>query len=310
MPDGSPRISGSSPHKLSTPVRMRTKKKSPRQEEDECDGEGNPCESLTYSPRSPSFRAANATRLPHHALVNVFSYLSMSDLRSCMLTCRQWNNVLSLEDSVVWSSLVQRNVPESALADPYLLSELTSSKKKLRSFCFAWNPNDASRNNYVRTNGYTVHRQPVAQSTDGIRGKRGISSGVHAFDIVWEGPLGTVAVVGFATKHAALHCIGYVALLGSDDQSWGWNLVDNVLMHNAQSLGVYPSTNNPPKYEMGERLRLVIDCDQHVAYFERGHEFFGVAFRHLPPVRLFPAVCAVYGNTEVSMVYVGSPAMG
>ncbi|PIO70180.1 hypothetical protein TELCIR_07974, partial [Teladorsagia circumcincta] len=56
-------------------------------------------------------------------------------------------------------------------------------------------------NNYVRANGFTVHRQPVAQSTDGIRGKIGVSQGVHAFDITWEGPLGTVAVVGVATRH-------------------------------------------------------------------------------------------------------------
>ena len=51
-------------------------------------------------------------------------------------------------------------------------------------------------------------------------------------------------------RHAALQCAGYIALLGSDDQSWGWNLVDNVLMHNGTQLGVYPKMNNPPKYEV------------------------------------------------------------
>lgn len=61
---------------------------------------------------------------------------------------------------------------------------------------------------------------------------------------------------------------------------------------------------------MGERIRLVIDCGRHVAYFERGFEFLGIAFTDLPPVKLFPAVCAVYGNTEVSMIYVGPPILG
>ena len=36
----------------------------------------------------------------------------------------------------------------------------------------------------------------------------------------------------------------------------------------------------------------------------------GVAFRGLPDVNLYPAVSAVYGNTEVSMVYLGQPLDG
>ena len=38
--------------------------------------------------------------------------------------------------------------------------------------------------------------------------------------------------------------------------------------------------------------------------------FLGVAFRGLPDVHLHPAVSAVYGNTEVSMVYLGQPLDG
>lgn len=68
--------------------------------------------------------------------------------------------------------------------------------------------------------------------------------------MIWEGPLGTVAVIGIATKDAPLQCPGYVALLGSDDQSWGWNLVDNHLLHNGDAQGTYPILNNPPKYQV------------------------------------------------------------
>ena len=86
---------------------------------------------------------------------------------------------------------------------------------------------------------------------------------------MWEGPLGTVAVVGIATKEATLQVVksaksntsskhtfsywqthGYIALLGSDDQSWGWNLVDNHLLHNGDSQGNYPMLNNAPKYQV------------------------------------------------------------
>lgn len=61
---------------------------------------------------------------------------------------------------------------------------------------------------------------------------------------------------------------------------------------------------------MGEKIRMIIDCDRHLLYFERNADFLGIAFSDLPPVKLYPAVCAVYGNTEVSMVYLGAPYLG
>lgn len=47
-----------------------------------------------------------------------------------------------------------------------------------------------------------------------------------------------------------MQCQGYVALLGSDDQSWGWNLVDNNLLHNGEVNGNFPQCNNAPKYQV------------------------------------------------------------
>lgn len=122
-------------------------------------------------------------------------------------------------------------------------------------------------------------RNPVAQSTDGSRGKIGFRQGRHAWEVMWEGPLGTVAVVGISTREAALQCHGYVALLGADDQSWGWNLVDNHLLHNGEAIGSYPLLNNAPKYQVGERIRVILDCDDNTLSFEKNYEFLGVAFR-------------------------------
>lgn len=119
----------------------------------------------------------------------------------------------------------------------------------------------------------------MAQSTDGSRGKIGFRQGRHAWEVMWEGPLGTVAVVGISTREAALQCHGYVALLGADDQSWGWNLVDNHLLHNGDAIGSYPLLNNAPKYQVGERIRVILDCDDNTLSFEKNYEFLGVAFR-------------------------------
>lgn len=125
---------------------------------------------------------------------------------------------------------------------------------QLKAFQHALSSHDCSRNVYVKKNGFTLHRNPIAQSTDGARGKIGFSEGRHAWEIWWEGPLGTVAVIGIATKRAQMQCQGYVALLGSDDQSWGWNLVDNNLLHNGEVNGNFPQCNNAPKYQVGVEI--------------------------------------------------------
>uniref|UniRef100_A0A1I7ZJ36 F-box domain-containing protein n=1 Tax=Steinernema glaseri TaxID=37863 RepID=A0A1I7ZJ36_9BILA len=100
-------------------------------------------ESSLKPPRRP--RAVSAARLPHHVLVVVFQHLSVKDLASCMRVCRHWNAVLEYQDNYVWEFHARREVPESALVDPYLLSDVQSHKEKLRAFRFAWSPRDISR---------------------------------------------------------------------------------------------------------------------------------------------------------------------
>lgn len=62
--------------------------------------------------------------------------------------------------------------------------------------------------------------------------------------------------------------------------------------------------------QIGERIRVILDMEDKTLAFERGYEFLGVAFRGLPKTCLYPAVSAVYGNTEVTLVYLGKPLDG
>ena len=188
-------------------------------------------------------------RLPEPILEQIFSYLSLHDLRNCALVCKLWYDFLNDENNDVWRLPGERQLADEALRSD-LLCSVPTYKAKLRAFCHAWNPADSSRNIYIKPNGFTLHRNPVAQSTDASRGKRGFCHGRHAWEVVWEGPLGTVAVVGVATSEASLQCHGYLPLLGSDSHSWGWNLVDNHLLHNGDAQGSYPRLNNAPKYQV------------------------------------------------------------
>lgn len=108
----------------------------------------------------------------------------------------------------------------------------------------AWNENDSSPNVIVIDNGYTLHRHPVAQSTDAIRGKTGYHTGMHAIEFVWEhGQRGTHAVIGLCTKEMRLERPGYCSLIGHDDKGWGWDLTRNRLFHNGSL--VKPGSNIP-----------------------------------------------------------------
>ncbi|XP_013133696.1 PREDICTED: F-box/SPRY domain-containing protein 1 [Papilio polytes] len=248
-------------------------------------------------------------RIPDYVLETIFSYLSLSDIRNCSLVCKSWCRILSDENHEIWRYHCYKKLAEEVMRSD-LLSSVKTYKAKLRAFFHAWSPRDCSRNIHIKPNGFTLHRNPVAQSTDACRAKIGFYHGRHAWEVIWEGPLGTVAVVGISTRDAPLQCQGYVGLLGSDEQSWGWNLVDNHLLHNGQTQGHYPCLNNCPKYQVGERIRVVLDCEIGTLSFERSYEFLGVAFRGLPNRKLYPTISAVYGNTEVSMVYLGPPMDG
>lgn len=113
-----------------------------------------------------------------------------------------------------------------------------------------------------------------------------------------------MAVIGIATKDALLQNQGYMALLGHDSNSWGWNLVDNHLLHNGNAQGNYPLLNNAPKYQVGERIRVILDCDDNTLSFEKKDEFLGVAFRgRVTMSLLLPTFSSVNFVLSVIKVY-------
>ena len=140
--------------------------------------------------------------------------------------------------------------PKEFRNDP-LLNELPSPKAKLAAFLCAWSDEDRSENIYIKKNRLTMHRNPVPRSTDVMRGKVGFSSSEHYWLIIWHGPkFGSSAVVGVATKKSVLHGEGYYSLLGSDHESWGWDLSEGVLHYNGKVIRNYPQPEHITKVSL------------------------------------------------------------
>ncbi|GAB6019929.1 hypothetical protein CHUAL_001460 [Chamberlinius hualienensis] len=174
----------------------------------------------------------------------------------------------------------------------------------------AWNPNDRSLNIFVKEEDkLTFHRHPVAQSTDCIRGKFGYSRGLHVWEIHWSTrQRGTHAVVGVSTEDAPLHSVGYQSLVGSNAESWGWDLGRNKLYHDVKNNpGVtYPTLlNSDENFVVPDNFLVVLDMDEGTLSFVVDGQYLGVAFRGLKGKKLYPIVSAVWGHCEITMEYIG-----
>uniref|UniRef100_A0A0K0FCH8 SPRY domain-containing SOCS box protein 1 n=1 Tax=Strongyloides venezuelensis TaxID=75913 RepID=A0A0K0FCH8_STRVS len=179
----------------------------------------------------------------------------------------------------------------------------------------AWNPNDSSLNIYVKDDDpLTLHRNPVAQSTDCIRGKVGFKKGFHVWKITW--PLrqrGTHAVIGVATKNARLQSVGYTSLIGSTVDSYGWDIVRLKCSHDGRNNvhWGYPNENwnnylgIGESFSVPESIYCILDMDEGYMAFATEEEYLGVAFRGLRGKELFPIVSAVWGHCEITMEYMG-----
>ena len=179
-------------------------------------------------------------RLDEDVLFVLFSYLpNFHDLVRCSMVCKRWRIILN-RDSALWKQALHNEAPEEFITDK-LIQSIKSPKAKLMAYLYAWSDKDRSNNIELKPNKLTLHRKPVAQSTDGIRGKRGFTRGQHYWNIIWHGPsFGSNAVVGVATKSCPLSGDGYYSLLGSDSEGWGWDLSKKTLQHSGERQGDYP----------------------------------------------------------------------
>lgn len=207
------------------------------------------------------------------------------------------------------SSEMHRHLPPSRPPKPLRLELLleqppASRQEKLEH---AWSPEDCSPNLSVHLDDpLTARRKPTEHSTDCIRSKRGYASGLHAWELVWpQRERGTHAVVGLATKAAALHSDSYTALVGRDAESWGWDLSKKQLRHGG--LGERSSSYGPEGASpVPDSFLMVLDADRGSLGFVVEGEYLGDAFCGLKGKTLHPIVNCVWGDSGVTLRYIGS----
>lgn len=248
--------------------------------------------------------------LPLQVLFHVFSFLSSAkDLCRCSRVCKRWHLALNeKEDSPVWKQMLSKPSLTSFLSSK-AIKALLGDKAKAIALENAWNEDDCSPNIKILKNQLTLHRDPIAQSTDAIRGKCAYVCGQHYWTVEWHKPsFGSNAVLGVATVKESMHRKGYCALLGSTSESWGWDVSQRVLRHDGREFVKYPE--NEVEIKIGQTFGVTLDMDNRTLLFDLEGVPLGVAFRDLPPCPLYPAISAVFGNSEISLVYHGLPFVG
>ena len=175
----------------------------------------------------------------------------------------------------------------------------------------SWNPDDRSLNIFVKeADPLTLHRHPVAQSTDCIRTKVGYTRGIHLWELSWNSrQRGTHAIIGVALEKTPLHCVGYQSLIGSNGESWGWDLGRNRACHNTKATGiappVYPKMLKPDEsFVVPDNFMMCLDMDEGTLSFLAEGQYLGVAFRGLKGKKVYPIVSAVWGHCEITMRYI------
>ncbi|KAI2643825.1 SPRY domain-containing SOCS box protein 4 [Labeo rohita] len=168
-----------------------------------------------------------------------------------------------------------------------------------------WSPTYLSPNLKVCPSGGRVSRAHVEQSSDAVRGAVGTATGLHIWEVLWEGQQrGSHALLGVSTHKCPLQASGYTALIGGDSCSWGWELSTNQLWHDGKAGRRYPGGGARDVLSVPERVLVVVDADAGTLGYIVDNCYLGIAFQDLPKgAELFPAVSCVWGGAQICIRY-------
>lgn len=97
-----------------------------------------------------------------------------------------------------------------------------------------------------------------------------------------------------------------IRIVGSDDQSWGWDLNQNKVYH-SNHLGVkHPSILKPYEYLIiPDKFLMVLDMDKGTLGFIVDNQYLGDAFQGPNGQKLYPIVSTARSNCDITLKYIG-----
>lgn len=158
---------------------------------------------------------------------------------------------------------------------------------------------------FTKINNNTIVRTRTGNGvSDGAKWSRPFRRGKHVFEIVFPRQMrGKHASVGIGLKKAALVSDCNKTLVGSDEHSWGVDLVTKEVCHNKQKIGKFPGILT----SLPDRFYMYIDMDVGSLLFGQEDKFFGVALtdEHLVGSVVYPMVSATQMGAAITVVYRG-----
>lgn len=98
---------------------------------------------------------------------------------------------------------------------------------------------------------------------------------------------------------------GYCSLVGSTNESWGWDLVRNKCYHNQEETPFPHWLSSREIFQIPDQFMVVLDMDEGTLGFIVDDTYLGIAFTGLKGKKLYPIVSTVWGNGEIGIKYIG-----
>lgn len=133
----------------------------------------------------------------------------------------------------------------------------------------------------------------------------GFSKGIHILDIEWPTfRRGSHPVIGVALAGTPDHGIGNTNLLGSTESSWGWDIINNKLLHNGQTIGNYPKDESNSTFAAPKTISCIIDMNAGTVGFRINGKYLGDAFSGLKHKTVFLAVSVTCIGARIAVKYI------
>ncbi|XP_023340334.1 SPRY domain-containing SOCS box protein 4 [Eurytemora carolleeae] len=266
-----------------------------------CQGHLRPNEIIIYEGIDVNGRLQERKRFKGRLIIKESTKI-IKKRKKKSVKAKQSRSTPEIEDVKIGEELPEKY--RNILNEPPVVPQVQTSN--------GWNPLDKSQNLTMKTNEHlTVRRQPVTQSTDGIRGKTGVARGTTIYEISWPIRMrGTHAAVGVATRTAPIHVHGYKSLIGDNGSSWGWDIGSKESIHNGEKTNYPPTVRNHYEWTVPAVFYMIIDMDEGTLSFSDGTRWFGIAHHGLQGSTVYPAISTVWGHAEISICYIGSSQPG